>query len=238
MTTGTEIIERSKLHWGHRYVFGSEVKIGWEWYRDAPAFDCSEFTQGTFGSFGIFLPDGSGAQGDYITRCDIEEAIVSPGFLLGHDPVGGKPGHVVMSRGDGSRKSSEARSTAMGIGSWPLDGRPFTWAGSVPGMDIVTKPATIPTPAAGSFAELVQALNFVKQLKVGPGLDNPQPAVDFIRAGIDHLEKGKIPLTGPYDDQLRQEIDNLQRFFRIDEHGIVGPLTWDLLYPVGTPHAT
>jgi hypothetical protein len=237
MATGPEIIERSRMHWGKPYTFASEVKLGGAdrsvapiWYRDAKSFDCSEYTEATFGSFGIYLPDGSGAQGEYITRCDIEEAIATPGYLLGHDPSGGKPGHVVMSIGDGGRKSSEARSTAKGIGSWKLDGRGFTWAGYVPGVDMHGA-TTIPTPPPGTLAQLAQALAFVKQTKVGPGQQNSPDAVEFVRAGIDRLEPGKIPLHGAYDLQLEKEIDNIQRWCHINEGGVVGPLTWALLFP-------
>ena len=233
--TAGEILELSRTQWGKPYRLGAENRVGLVWYRDAAEWDCSEFTEGTFGAFGIHLPDGSGAQGDYLEahRIPIEDAYRTPAALLGHYPSHGQTGHVVMSLGNGM--SSEARGRAYGVGSWSLRHRPFTWAAVVPGVSDGNAVVDPLKPPPGSLAALMQALFYVKQIRLGPGLENPLSAMAFLRVGINHTAGRHLAETGPWDDDVANAVIDIQRITEKNELGFVGPQTWETLYPPPLP---
>lgn len=249
MTAGQQIIDLSRHLWGKaRYVFGAEVGIprnpvDFVWYDAIRQIDCSEYTQATFGAFGIYLPDGSGNQADYLKvhRISIGDAAHTPGALLGHYPSGGRPGHVVMAVGDGVH-TSEARGVSYGVGSWGIARRPFTWAAKVPDLT--------GAPPSGSLAELARALFFAKQFRLGapsgPGvLNETSPggpdAVKFLQAGLNHFfadfarlthqsDPPDLPVNGVWDVKTQQSVTFLQHLIGHIESG-TGPETWKALYP-------
>lgn len=258
MTTGQQIIDRSKTQWGKPYRFGAEVQVGFQWYMQARAWDCSEFTEGTYGSFGIYLPDGSSAQADFVQRISIASAARIPGALLGHGPRGSRPGHVVMSMGDGAT-TSEAMGRAYGVLRGKITGRGFTWAGLVPGTDYsgrITAPAVTPPPT--SPAALQQAVFFAKQFRLGwtippATLNETSPgaadAIRFAQAGINNWydrfaqlthspNPDDIPVNGVWDQVTRDHINLMQAILDKaepgrghNELGGTGPNWWEAAFP-------
>lgn len=204
--------------------------------------NCSELTEGTHGSFGVYLPDGSSAQADYVDRISIGEAARTPGALLGRGPKGGAPGHVVHSVGDGLH-TSEAMGRAYGVRQGNIKGRGFTWAGTVKGITYGdAPPRPIPTPPAGSPAALQQAIFFAKQVRIGaPGVELNRDVILFVQAGIENWSQrwsrltgapaATIPRTGLWDDTTRICIAAIQNIIGVNELGTVGPATWEALYP-------
>lgn len=204
--------------------------------------NCSEFTEGTHASFGIYLPDGSSAQADFVHRIPIQEALHLKGALLGHPPKRGAPGHVLFSEGDGVH-SSEAMGRKYGVLRGKLAGRGLTWAGTVPGVTYgVSAPAPPVAPPAGSPAALQQAIFFAKQFQIGkPGVELNRDVILFVQAGIENWSQrwsrltgapaATVPRTGQWDDTTRICIAAIQNIIGVNELGTVGPATWEALYP-------
>lgn len=205
--------------------------------------NCSELTEGTHGSFGVYLPDGSSAQADHVKRISIAEAKRIPGALLGHPPKGSKPGHVVHSVGDG-KHTSEAMGRAYGVRQGNIDGRGFTWGGLVPGVTYGPEaPKPVPTPPPGSPAALQQAIFFAKHFQIGkPGVELNADVIRFVQEGInnwaDNFAKwtgspnpADIAVNGIWDDPTRFCVALIQNIIKVSELGTVGPATWEALYP-------
>lgn len=114
-----------------------------------PSSDCSELVQSACALAGVTVPDGSWLQYQACERastvCSVAEAVATRGALLfrfSTDPNSpGRPAnaHVAWSLGDGT--TVEARSHAMGIGSWPAAGRGWTHAALIPGVGYGPRPA-------------------------------------------------------------------------------------------------
>lgn len=259
MTDGQQIIDRSRTQWGKPYRFGAEVRVGLPWYFQAKAWDCSEFTEGTYGSFGIHLPDGSSVQAGFVKRISIADAERVPGALLGRYPKGGKPGHVVMSMGDG-RTTSEAMGTAYGVRQGNIKGRGWQWAGIVPGCAYprlgIHTPDSPPPPPDGSWAQLQLAINWSKLYRLGnptADLNENSPgatdAIRFAQAGLNNwyerfarLTKQQppppIPVNGQWDQLTRDRINFMQAIRDSvepgrghNELGTTGPNFWEAVYP-------
>lgn len=112
-----------------RYVFGSEVNL-----TDASPdrIDCSELVQwGVYQQVHDSWVDGSRYQYAATKHISVDQAIHTKGALLFVTGSGSPNGihHVAISMGNG--QTAEARSTAMGCGSWTAYGR-FQYAGLVP----------------------------------------------------------------------------------------------------------
>ncbi len=110
-----------------RYIFGAEVVNLAEPH--PAALDCSELVQwAIFQATRVVWRDGSWLQAAACRVMPVDVAIGTRGALLFVTSTGQAAGahHVAVSMGDGS--TAEARSTAMGCGSWPARGR-FNLAG-------------------------------------------------------------------------------------------------------------
>jgi cell wall-associated NlpC family hydrolase len=112
-----------------RYVFAAEAKLT---DPHPEALDCSELVQwAAYQAAGRDWVDGSVNQyaaGQHIT---VAEALHTKGallFLTNGGPLGIH--HVAISMGDGS--TAEARSAALGTGSWPATGRGWSYACKIP----------------------------------------------------------------------------------------------------------
>lgn len=112
-----------------RYVFGSEVSM-----RDASPdkLDCSEAVQWAVTQVdGNTWVDGSANQYGACHHITVDQARHIKGALVFSSSNGHQSGvhHVGVSLGNGM--TAEARSTARGCGSWPIDSR-FNLAGTIP----------------------------------------------------------------------------------------------------------
>ena len=130
---------------GDRYIFGHEVKLS---DTDPSAFDCSELVEWAAWQVGVQprVPDGSWYQARHCqkhgTLIPVSEALKTKGALLfrfSSSPfTGGRPtsSHVAVSLGDG--RTIEAKGSRYGVGIFTAEGRGWTHAGLVPGLDYST----------------------------------------------------------------------------------------------------
>jgi hypothetical protein len=147
---------------GDRYVFGHEVSPS---DSNPNIFDCSELIEWACSRLGVnpTMPDGSWFQARHArnhgTLITIQEGIDTAGALLfkfGGDPfTGARPrtAHVAISQGDGT--TIEARSARYGVGQFTAQGRGWTHAALIPGLDYQTHPIGDDMTAA----EYVKGLN-------------------------------------------------------------------------------
>lgn len=248
--TGAELFDLSATQWGKKYRMGAEVRHDLWSLQRATAWDCSEIVEVVHAVRGVYLPDGSSAQGDYLKkyRIPLERAAHIKGAVAGHYPKGGKPGHVVFLEGDGVH-TSEAMGRAYGVLRGKLAGRGLTWAALVPGVSYTDRPAVVPAPPAatppppGSLAALAQAAFYARQFRLGvPGVELNPDAVKFAQAGLNHFfdnfakltsqpNPPDYPLTGKWDKWTRDAVILMQQLTKINELGTLGPRSWGALYP-------
>jgi cell wall-associated NlpC family hydrolase len=128
---------------GDRYVFGAEQKD-----MSGRVWDCSELVEVVCRSAGVrpTVPDGAYYQWKHCQSISVSRAAGIPGALLffGDGTGVGRNAitHVAFSRGNGT--TIEARSTRYGVGSFPIAGRPFRWAGLIPGVDYSNAAPVVP----------------------------------------------------------------------------------------------
>lgn len=242
--TGADVWDLSATQWGKRYRMGAEVAHDMWSLLHATALDCSELTEVVHAVLGVYLPDGSGAQADFLKkhRLPLAEASRIKGTLAGHYPTNGKPGHVVILEGDGIH-TSEAMGRAYGVRRGTIAGRGFTWAALVPGVVYPSKTIAAPPPPKGSLAEVAQALFYCRQIQLGkPGVPLNPDAVKFAQAGLNRWfadfarMTGKpapkpLAVNGVWGQETRNWVVLLQKITGINELGTCGPATWGALYP-------
>lgn len=120
---------------GLPYRFGTE-QDGRE-ADEITAEDCSEMVQNACDENGVIprMPDGAIYQyrhcKKYNTLIPVAQGIETYGALLFR--IGGETNHVAFSLGNG--KTFEARGRAYGVGSWSAEGRGWTHAALIPGVD-------------------------------------------------------------------------------------------------------
>lgn len=175
---GRQLVDLAASQRGKRYRFGVEVGDGPTNYYGTKSWDCSEFVERTCAMFGIEIPDGAVNQWRACRRVSVAEAARTPGALLfaGDGKGGGRDAihHVAWSRGDSY--TEEARSTALGVGSWPVGDR-FQWGGLIPGVTYgpaPTPPQTLParpTIRLGDRNRTAEVLNW--ELAVVTGAQIP-----------------------------------------------------------------
>jgi peptidoglycan hydrolase-like protein with peptidoglycan-binding domain len=119
-----EFLRQALSQNGNRYVFGAEANA-----RDANprALDCSELVEWAAARAGVRFPDGSANQIAAARPMSVEQALRTPGALLY------RPGHIAISLGDG--RTIEARNSRAGVGIFNANGRGWTRAGTIPGMN-------------------------------------------------------------------------------------------------------
>lgn len=130
---------------GKRYIFGHEVSPS---DTNPAAFDCSELIEWAAYQLKVEprVPDGSWYQARHCQKhgalIPIPRALSTKGALLfrfSTSPFSGSrptSSHVAVSLGDG--RTIEAKGTRYGVGIFTAEGRGWTHAGLVPGIDYVT----------------------------------------------------------------------------------------------------
>lgn len=130
VATAQDFVTKCLEEVGDEYEFGAEVDPGTD-ADETSEWDCSELVQVKLNELGIDAPDGSTAQlrwcEEHGTLIPLEEGIDTFGALLLRE------GHVAVSLGDGS--TVEAMGEAWGVVEGSAEGRTFTHAGLVPGLD-------------------------------------------------------------------------------------------------------
>lgn len=127
---------------GKAYVYGAEARLD---DPDPKAFDCSELIQWACAQVGLSYPDGSGNQYQASKNAgllvSVDQAARIRGALLWRGAGGSE--HVVVSLGDG-KATIEARGRQYGVVQATIEGRGWSAAGLIPGMDYgrVTTSAT------------------------------------------------------------------------------------------------
>jgi len=100
-TTGADIVAYAKLFLGNPYVYGGTSLTN--------GTDCSGFTMGVYGHFGVYLPHSSYAQRSYGTPVSYSNA--KPGDLMFYS------GHVAIYIGGGKIIHASTERTGIIIGS-------------------------------------------------------------------------------------------------------------------------
>ncbi|MCU0701212.1 MAG: peptidoglycan-binding protein [Myxococcaceae bacterium] len=118
-----EFLRQALSQNGNRYVFGAEASPN---NANPRALDCSELVEWAAARAGVRFPDGSANQIAAARPMSVEQALRTPGALLY------RPGHIAISLGDG--RTIEARNSRAGVGIFNANGRGWTRAGTIPGM--------------------------------------------------------------------------------------------------------
>lgn len=101
---------------------------------DPDTFDCSGLVGWAAGRAGVNFTGTARSLIDKSLPCSVEQAKVTRGALLFHPPTSkGTTGHIVICLGDGS--TVEARGSKYGVVKASVEGRGFSRAGLVPGLD-------------------------------------------------------------------------------------------------------
>lgn len=216
---------------GDRYVFGAEARPT---NPDPAYWDCSELTEWSAARLGVFLPDGAYNQWRFCTRISVDKAIKTPGALLflGDGTGTGRSAitHVAGSLGNG--QTIEARGSKWGVGSWSSYNRGFRYGALVPGISYTqTAPVTPPPPPTGNvdLVKIAQAIAWAKTqtLKLGSRGD----AVRVLQRGLNNIAGRGLAEDGVFGLSTLAAVRDLQDWFNIGVDGVVGPLTWKLIFP-------
>jgi hypothetical protein len=233
MATGRQLVQLANTQAGDRYVFGAEARPS----DPNPArWDCSELVEWVAARCGVNprVPDGAYYQWKHCRAIPVAQAAGIPGALLffGDGTGVGRNAitHVAFSRGNGT--TIEARSSKYGTGSWAIAGRPFRYAGLIPGVDYSSAAPVVPSkPPSVSAQTLQQVAAGVAQaraqtLRIGDKGD----AVKWLQAGINNRSGRGLAVDGVFGLGTLAAVEDLQRWFGLKVDGIVGPMTWKLLY--------
>lgn len=105
-------------------------------------------------------------------------------------------------------------------------------AGSV-GRPFPSPPAA-PPPAGPPAVDLKALAGAIQMCKVGAvlrlGVNNPN-CTKFAQAGINRISGRGLVVDGDFGPATHQAVLDLQRWFGLPADGVIGPLTWRLLYP-------
>jgi cell wall-associated NlpC family hydrolase len=235
MPTGQQLVQLALTQMGERYVFGAEARPS---DPNPNRWDCSELVEWVCARTGVNpkVPDGAFYQWKHCRPISVGQAAGIPGALLffGDGTGVGRSAitHVIFSRGNGT--SAEARSSKYGTGSWPIAGRPFRYAGLIPGVDYSNKgPVTRPTlPNLGTvdLKAIAGAITMCKKgsiLKLGDNND----CVKWLQAGINNRSGRGLTVDGVFGLSTLAAVRDLQDWFNIGIDGVVGPKTWALVFP-------
>lgn len=92
-------------------------------------------------------------------------------------------------------------------------------------------PATPTTPPPVDLKALAGA---IQMCKIGAvlrlGVDNPN-CVKFAQAAINRISGRGLKVDGDFGPATHQAVVDLQTWFRLPVDGVIGPITWRLLYP-------
>jgi hypothetical protein len=241
MTTGQQLVQLLNTQAGDRYVFGAEASP-----RDPNPyrFDCSELVEWGCARLGVNprVPDGAYNQWKHCRPIPVAQAAGIPGALLfiGDGTGSGRNAitHVAPSRGNGT--TIEARGAKYGVGSWPIAGRPFRYAGLIPGIDYLNRSPVVPSRpnpnvSAVQLQQVAAGVAAAKRqvLRLGDGqvAGTKRDAVKFLQAGINNRSGRGLTVDGVFGLSTLAAVQDLQRWCKIPVDGIVGPLTWRAVYP-------
>ena len=151
MTSASDIVARARaVTPGHRYVMGAKPPL--DTSPDAmntANTDCSGFVRWVLAPAAA-LPFNSHEQADWLRTYGVEipvgVAYTVPGAVIFIDRGaafgGGHGNHVGLSDGIGG--CIQARSTAMGVGTWPIASHAWTNAFQAPGVEYPAAPVPLP----------------------------------------------------------------------------------------------
>ena len=213
---------------GDAYVLGHEVAPEDD---EVPDFDCSALVEWACARLGVRprVPVGGWAQArhcrDHNRLIEVGAAVLTQGALLFRfaGVAAGRPESVQVGVSLGNRSSVEARGKTWGVGSWTDQGRGWTHAALIPGLDYFA-PAAAPT-TDGS----------VPSAPPWPGRYLAQPPFmvgeDVRRWQARMAEIGwPIAADGRYGPASAAMCQSLQRQRGLLADGVVGPSTWDLTF--------
>lgn len=162
------------------------------WGKKGPdSYDCSGLVSKGLRDVGIAYPDGSWNQLAATVACTVEEGIATPGALLY------RPGHIAVSRGDGT--TIEARNANDGIGIFSATGRGWTKAGIVPGITQQkgSGMARMSSPVKGTVSSGYGRRTLKGKTALHAGLDIAAPAGSTVRAifagTVERVVSGRRP---------------------------------------------
>ena len=135
-----EFVRSAETLKGLPYVWGA---------KGPKAYDCSGLVSFAASAVGAEVPHGSANQIDYSKKISIDEALRTEGAILY------MPGHIAISKGDGST-TIEARNPTAGIGNFSSKGRGWTKAGLLPNIHFDPKKETT---MARTPAQITSAAN-------------------------------------------------------------------------------
>jgi cell wall-associated NlpC family hydrolase len=230
MPTGQQLAFVALTQRGDRYVFGAETRPT---NPNPSAWDCSELVEWSCARLGVKIPDGAYNQWKHCRRISVAQAIKTPGALLfvGDGTGTGRNAitHVAISLGDGT--TIEARSARFGVGSWTAYNRGFRYGGLVPGISYTVKrpPVTpLPTQPAVDLVAIKNAVDWARTqiLKAGSRGD----AVRILQTQINNLTGRGLRVDGVFGPTTTKAVTDFQRWFGLPPDGVVGPLTWRVLF--------
>jgi len=211
---------------GGRYVWGA---------KGPKNFDCSGFTWEVGRRCGSSLVQGAQNQRDQLRRAGllipVEQGIRTPGALLFRIDERPSNDHVAVSVGNGS--TVEAHSAASGIGVFSALGRRWTHSARYPLIAYGgPPPITAPPPATGGgidWTALIAAIREAKRHVYRAG--DRHANIKFIQVKINDLSGRGLAVDGDFGLRTHQAVVDLQRWCGLTVDGVVGPQTWNLLYP-------
>lgn len=242
MVAAQRLIDLAYRQVGDRYVFGAEASAG---DPDPRVFDCSELVEWVCARLAVAprVPDGSWIQWRHCrahgTLISVAEGLRTPGALLfrfsGGNPAKRRPrfAHVAFSLGDG--RTVEARGSAYGVGVFSAQGRGWTDAGRIPGVDYrqvrspsITAPAPKPPRVdEGLVARVLAAFARASRqtLRLGSRGDAVKVAQRLLAAA--GFDPG--PADGVFGPRTSRAVCRFQAAHGLRADGIVGPRTWAAL---------
>jgi cell wall-associated NlpC family hydrolase len=193
-------------------------------------FDCAELVRWGCARLGVVprMPDGSWIQAQHCERhgtlVDVDTATRTHGALLfyfkGNWRASKRPAsaHVAVSLGTGS--TIEARNPSLGVGVFPVKGRPWTLGGRVPGLRYTQPP---PAPRSDQARGLAPAW---------PGLLYVQPPVMRAKGVRDWQQQmadrgWRIRVDGVYGPESAAVCRGFQQELGLRVDGMVGAQTWN-----------
>lgn len=216
---------------GDRYVFGAEASFS---DPDPERFDCSELVQWALGRLDVPFVDGSFNQEQFCasrgTLISVERGIATFGALLFRTP--GKPGHVAVSRGDGT--TIEARGRAYGVNVFSASGRPWTHAARIPGISYGTPPKP-PVPVAPKPAtRKAPPFDHPHAIAGSKAIRSPHYDCEWVKRWQGQMRSRgwRIMVDGDYGPASREICEDFQREKELVVDGILGPQTWAATWSV------
>lgn len=156
--TNTAFVRLCLQQKGDAYIFGAAPSPT---DPDPKSFDCSALVQWACERLGINMPRTSGPQASACSPISLDQAFHTAGALLFRDAGvlgAGDSGHVAVSLGDG-QNTIEARGSQYGVNTFPVQGRQWSRAGLIIGMQYNGGPVTAGGPGPMGGNSLVSSMN-------------------------------------------------------------------------------